>query len=78
VRLKRKGTYQLLVYADDVDLLGNHIDTIKMNTDTLNDPSKEVVLEVNTEKTKYMLLSCHQNAGQNLYIKIPNGTAQIF
>jgi hypothetical protein len=31
----------------------------------LIDPSKQVGLEVNTEKTKYMLLSHHQNAGQN-------------
>jgi hypothetical protein len=34
--------------------------------------SKEVGLEVNTEKSKYMLLSHHQNAGQNHYIKIGN------
>jgi hypothetical protein len=34
------------------------------------DASKEVDLEVNTEKTKYMLLSRHQNAGQNDDIKI--------
>jgi hypothetical protein len=33
---------------------------------------KEVGLEVNTEKTKYMLLSRHQNAGQNNDIKIVN------
>jgi general stress protein 26 len=38
---------------------------IKKNTETLIDASKEVGLEVNTEKTKYMLLSHHQNAGQN-------------
>jgi hypothetical protein len=31
-----------------------------------------VGLEVNTEKTKYMLLSRHQNAGQNHDIKIGN------
>jgi hypothetical protein len=36
------------------------------------DASKEVGLELNTEKTKYMLLSRHQNAGQNHYIKIGN------
>ncbi|PNF29998.1 hypothetical protein B7P43_G06210 [Cryptotermes secundus] len=36
------------------------------------DASKEVCLEVNTEKTKYMLLSRHQNAGQNHDIKIGN------
>jgi hypothetical protein len=34
------------------------------------DASKEVGLEVNTEKTKCMLLSHNQNAGQNLDIKI--------
>jgi hypothetical protein len=34
--------------------------------------SKEVGLEVNTEKTKYMLLSRNQNAGQNHDIKIAN------
>jgi hypothetical protein len=36
------------------------------------DASKEVGLEVNTEKTKYMLLSRHQNARQNHDIKIGN------
>jgi hypothetical protein len=33
---------------------------------------KEVGLEVNAEKTKYRLLSHHQNEGQNYDIKIPN------
>jgi hypothetical protein len=47
-----------------VNLLGDNIDTIEKNTQTLIDTSKEVGLEVNTEKTKYMLLSHHQNAGQ--------------
>jgi hypothetical protein len=40
--------------------------------ETLIDTSKEVGLEVNTEKTKYMLLSRHQNAWQNHDIKIAN------
>jgi hypothetical protein len=43
---------------------------IKENTETLTDASKEVGLEVNAEKTNYMLLSRHQNAGQNHDIKI--------
>jgi hypothetical protein len=38
----------------------------------LIDASKEVGLEVNTEKTKYILLSRHQNAGQSLNLNIGN------
>jgi hypothetical protein len=55
----------MLVYADDVNLMGD-------NTQTVTDASKKVGLEVNTEKTKYVLLSRHQNAGQNHDLKIAN------
>jgi hypothetical protein len=65
MRLKLNETHQLLAYADDVNLLGDYIDTIKKNTETLIDANKEVGLEINIEKTKYILLSCHQNVGQN-------------
>jgi hypothetical protein len=54
-----------------VNLLGYNIGTIK-NTETLIDASKEAGLEVNAEKTKYMLLSPHQRAAQNRDIKITN------
>jgi hypothetical protein len=65
VGLKLNGTYQILAYTDDVNLLGDNIDTVKKNTETLIDASKELGLEINVEKTKYMLLSRHQNGGQN-------------
>jgi hypothetical protein len=68
--LKFNGTQQLLAYADDVNLLGDNIDTIKKNTGTLIDASKEVGLEMNVEKTKYVLLSCQQNVCKNRDIKI--------
>jgi hypothetical protein len=69
-------THQLLAYADDVNLLGDNIDTIK-KTETLMDAtsSKEVGLELNVEKTKYMLLSRHQKAGPNRDLK---SSKQIF
>jgi hypothetical protein len=69
VGLKLNGTHQLLAYADDVNLLGDNIYTINKNTETLIDASKEVGIEVNVEKTKYMLVSRDQNAGQNWEIK---------
>jgi hypothetical protein len=61
VRLKFDGTHQLLAYANDVNLLGDNIDTIKKNTETLIDGSKEVGLEINIEKSNCMLLARHQN-----------------
>jgi hypothetical protein len=64
VGLKLNGTHQLLVYGDDVNLLGDNICSIKKKTGILIDSSKEVGLEVNTEKTKYMLLSHHQTQGK--------------
>jgi hypothetical protein len=53
-----------LACASDVNVLGDNIDTIQKNTDTLIDDSKEVGLEVNTENTECMLMSHHQKAGQ--------------
>jgi hypothetical protein len=72
VGLKLNGTHQLPAYADDANLLGDNIDTVKKNTETLTGASKEVGLEIYIEETKYMLLSRHQNAGQNRNIKITN------
>jgi hypothetical protein len=76
VGLKLNGTHRLLVYADDVNLLGDNIDIIKKNTETLTDANKEVNLEVNADKIKYMLLSCHQNAGKNHDIKTASAHAK--
>jgi cell division protein YceG involved in septum cleavage len=66
------GTYQLLAYADDVNIVGENIDTIQKDTKALSDASKEVGLEVNPEKTKYILVSRCQKAGQRQSIKIAN------
>jgi hypothetical protein len=57
VGLKLNGIHQLLVYADDVNLLGDNIDAIKKNMETIIDASKEVGLEVNTEKLSICAVS---------------------
>jgi uncharacterized phage infection (PIP) family protein YhgE len=62
----------LSVYADDVNLLGDSINTMKENTDTLLQASRDICLEINAEKAKYMIMSCHPNSGQNQNIKIGN------
>jgi hypothetical protein len=66
------GTHQLLVYADDVNIVGENIDTIQKNAKAQLDASKKVGPEVNSEKTKYMLVSRCQKAGEKQSIKIGN------
>jgi hypothetical protein len=70
VGLKLNGTHQLLADTDDVNLLRDNINSVKENTETLTDASRKVSLEIIVEKTKYMVLSCHQNVGQNREIKM--------
>jgi hypothetical protein len=55
-----------------VNFLGDNIDSIKKIAETLIGAIKEVDLEVNIKETKYMLLSRHQNAGQNYHVNTAN------
>jgi hypothetical protein len=71
VGLELKVAHLLLVYADDVTLLGDSVNTIKENTETLLEASRDIGLEINAEKTKYMIMS-HPNSGQNQNIRIAN------
>ena len=72
--LKLNGTHQLLAYADDVNILGGSIHTLKENAETLVAATREIGLEVSADKTKYMVMSQDQNAGQNHSVTIDNST----
>jgi biotin operon repressor len=61
-----------LVYADDINLLGDSINTIKENIETLLEAIRDIGLEINAEKTKYMIMSRNPNSGQNQNIRIAN------
>jgi hypothetical protein len=63
--LKLNGIYQLLVYSVDVKILGGCVHTVKENTEALVVVSKENGLEINVDKTKYMVMSRDQNAGRS-------------
>ena len=51
--MKLNGTHHLLAYADDVNILGESIHTVKENAKPLVIATKEIGLEVNADKTKY-------------------------
>ena len=61
--MKLNGIHQLLVYDDDVYILGGSVHTIKKNAEALLVASKETGLEVNADETNYMVMSRDKNAG---------------
>jgi len=70
--LKLNGTHQLMVYADDVNILGGSTHTINEKAEALLVASKETGLEVNADNTKYMVMSRDKNTGCSHSIKIDN------
>ena len=55
--LKLNGTHQLLAYADDANILGGSIHTLRENAEALVAANREIGLEVSADKTKYMVMS---------------------
>ena len=74
--MKLNGTHQLLAYADDVNILGGSVDTVNKNAETLVAATKEIGLEVNAYKTKYMTVSREQNAGRIHSMKIDSSSIE--
>ena len=72
--LKLNGKHQLLAYADDVNILGGSIHTLKENAEALVAAIREIGLEVSADKTKYMVMSRDQNAGRIQSVRTANST----
>ena len=64
------GAHQLVVCVDDVNLLGGSEHTVKENALILIVASKEIGIEVNGDKTKYMFMSRDKNAERSHSVKI--------
>jgi hypothetical protein len=74
--LKLNGMHQLLAYADGVNILGGSVHTVKENAEALVVATKEIGLEVNADKAKYMVKSRDRNAGRVHGVKIDNSSIE--
>jgi len=74
--LKLNGTHRFVVYADDINILVGSVDTVKINAEILVAASKEIGIEINAHKTKYMTMSRDQNAGRIHNMKIDNSSIE--
>jgi len=73
---KLNGTHQLLVYADDVNILGGSVYeyTTKENAEAMVVASKDIGLEVKSDKIVYVVMSRDQNAGRSHNTNINNSS----
>jgi hypothetical protein len=74
--LKVSGKHQIVAYADDVHILGGSVHTVKENAEALAVVTKEIGLEVNANKTKYMVMSREQNAGLDDSLKTDSSSIE--
>ena len=70
--MELNGKQLLLVYADDVNMLGKNLQTVRENAENFIKASKDIDLKVNSEEIKYMIISRLQNIIQNQNIVIGN------
>ena len=74
--MKLNGTHHLLAYADDVNILGGSVHSVKENAEALVVADKETGLDVNADKTKYVIISRDQNAGRSHSMKSDNSSIE--
>jgi hypothetical protein len=74
--LKLNGMHQLLAYADDVNIMGGSVHAVKENAEALVVATKVIGLEVNADKTMYMVMSRDRNAGRDDCVKTDNSSIE--
>jgi len=74
--LKLNGTHHLLAYVDGVNILGGSVHTVKENAEAILVATKEIGLEVNADKTKYMIMSRDYNAERSHSMKTDNSSIE--
>ena len=76
-----RGLFALLVEydgcADDVNIMGGSIYTVKENAEALVVATKEIGPEVNADKTKCMVMSREQTAGLRHTMKVDNSSIEM-
>jgi hypothetical protein len=76
VQENQDGIHQLMVCADDVNVMGRSIPAINKNREALVVASKGIGPEVNVDKIKYMVMPRDQNAGQSHIMRTDNSSLQ--
>jgi hypothetical protein len=71
--LELNGTHLFVLCADDVNMLGRSVYSVKGNTGAWVVASTETGLDVNAERNMCMVMSRDQNAGRRHNVKIVNG-----
>ena len=72
--MKLNGTHQFLAYADDVNILGGSIHTLKENAEALIAATREIGLEVSADEPDYIVMSRDQNVERIHSVRIDNNT----
>ena len=72
--MKLNDIFLLLIYADDVNILGGIVGAIKEKAETSVVDSKKIGIEVNADKTKNMVMSRDQNAERSHVVKNDNSS----
>ena len=62
-------------FSADVNKLEGSVNTVKENAEASVVASKEIRLEVNADRTKYMVTSRDQNVGRSHSVQIVNNSS---